>query len=254
MGTWSVSTSGLNYIMEYTNGFKRSIRKNQVTKSNTSLGEEYASSQSPNLVLAYINALIQKYSTGQSIIDFLPDGSNGWNIGIVAHPTTVQIPSGTTIDSVDYEIGFFQGGVNIVSFTGNLTSDATINTGANGAGLYIYKLTYQISDGSFFEVQSIYVVDATSTILHYIIYSGTTVNSVTGLTLDVTASLTQSGTLPITWQSFDGVTFTQVGMGINATVSVLPNAVGLAIIIVLDSNYSDWGNPDFTAGLAVSIS
>jgi Leucine-rich repeat (LRR) protein len=62
MGTWSVSTSGLNYIMEYTNGFKRSIRKNQVTKSNTSLGEEYASSQSPNLVLAYINALIQNYS------------------------------------------------------------------------------------------------------------------------------------------------------------------------------------------------
>ena len=33
-----------------------------MTKSNTSLGEEYASSQSPNLVLAYINALIQNYS------------------------------------------------------------------------------------------------------------------------------------------------------------------------------------------------
>ncbi len=52
MGTWSVSTSGENYIMEYSNGFKRSIRKSQVTKTSKGAIVTYASSQSPNLTLA----------------------------------------------------------------------------------------------------------------------------------------------------------------------------------------------------------
>ena len=90
--------------MEYTNGFKRSIRKNQVTKSNTYLGEEYASSQSPNLVLATILATIKSFSAGISPITFTPDGSNGWDLSVIANPSTVQIPDGETIDSVHVEL------------------------------------------------------------------------------------------------------------------------------------------------------
>ena len=62
MGTWSVSTSGENYIMEYSNGFKRSIRKSQVTKTSQGAIVTYASSQSPNLTLAETNYAIQSYS------------------------------------------------------------------------------------------------------------------------------------------------------------------------------------------------
>ena len=62
MGTWSVSTSGENYIMEYSNGFKRSIRRSQVTKTSQGAIVTYASSQSPNLTLAETNYSIQSYS------------------------------------------------------------------------------------------------------------------------------------------------------------------------------------------------
>jgi len=62
MGTWSVSTSGENYIMEYSNGFKRSIRRSQVTKTSQGAIVTYASSQSPNLTLAETIYSIQSYS------------------------------------------------------------------------------------------------------------------------------------------------------------------------------------------------
>ena len=62
MGTWSVSTSGENYIMEYSNGFKRSIRRSQVTKTSQGAIVTYASSQSPNLTLAETIYAIQSYS------------------------------------------------------------------------------------------------------------------------------------------------------------------------------------------------
>jgi len=62
MGKWSVSETGLNYLMEYTNGFKRSIRRSQVTKTSQGAIVTYASSQSPNLTLAETIYSIQSYS------------------------------------------------------------------------------------------------------------------------------------------------------------------------------------------------
>ena len=254
MGTWSVSTSGENYIMEYSNGFKRSIRKNQVIKSNTYLGTEYASSQSPNLVLATILATIKSFSAGISPITFTPDGSNGWDVGIVANPTTVQIPSGVTIDSVDYEIKFYQGGSEINAISGNLTADDTINTGANGAGAYLMQLTYILSDSSYFNTASLIVVNSTDTILHYFKGEGTLVNSVSGMNIDVTASIQTTISSPtITWIAYSG-SFSNVGTGTNDVLSLPIGTTVIGYKVALTSDFSDYPDPDLLVGITVVIS
>lgn len=193
MGTWSVSTSGLNYIMEYTNGFKRSIRKNQVTKSNTSLGEEYASSQSPNLVLAYINALIQSYTFGSSTISFVSDGSNGWNVSALVAPTSFDnVPDSLSVDSTHFNIDFWSGGSDTHIYDNIITTDETQNTGAHGAGVYFVSVIYQFSDGTAFAVFGYYLVDATDTVLQSVVFSGVQVSNVNGLTQDLDITVTET--------------------------------------------------------------
>jgi hypothetical protein len=142
----------------------------------------------------------------------MPDGSNGWNIGIIAQPTTLQIPSGETIDSVGYEIKHFVGGTDTGTISGTLTSDDTINTGALGAGTFEISLLYHISDGS--EVNTLYAfqVDATDVIIDYCKINGATVNSVNGLYLSLSSNIESSVFTTVTWYSFDGGSnFNQVG-------------------------------------------
>jgi len=253
MGAWSVSTSGENYIMEYSNGFKRSIRKNQVIKSNTYLGTEYASSQSPNLLLATVTASVRGYSCGESEITFVPDGSNGWDLSVIANPSTVQIPDGETIDSVHVELYLWNGGVRTDIFDNDITVDTTINTGANGAGLYEVLLTYNISDGSTFQVFGLYVVNATDSILHKYVSNGVTVNSVNGLVMDVSADIDQSGSIVNEWMQSDGGAPTSVGTGDDAVLTLLPTTVILGQEITLDSNFSDYPNPTYLVGFSVTI-
>ena len=197
---------------------------------------------------------IQSYSAGVSIIDFLPDGSNGWHIGIVANPTTVQIPSGVTIDSVDYEIKFYQGGNEINAISGNLTADDTINTGANGAGTYRVQLTYLLSNGSYFTSSSLIVVNSTDVILHYFKGEGTVVNSVSGMDMDVTASIETTISSPsITWIAYNGA-FSNVGTGINDILSLPIGTTYVGYKVALTSDFSDYPDPDLLVGITVVIS
>jgi hypothetical protein len=253
MGAWSVSTSGENYIMEYSNGFKRSIRKNQVIKSNTYLGEEYSSSQSPNLLLATVIASVRSYSAGISTITFTPDGSNGWDVGIVANPTTVQLPSGQSIDFVNYHINHYLVGVETINLNGYLTADDTINTGANGAGIYEVNLSYTLLDGSYFTVAFLFVVDATNNILHSWNNNGTHVNSVSGLVMDLSADIVDVLDMPLTWKAFNG-TLNSVGTGKDAVITLPVGTTDIGIEVTLDAVFSDYPDPTYSSGFSVVIS
>lgn len=253
MGKWSVSETGLNYLMEYTNGFKRSIRKNQVIKSNTYLGEEYSSSQSPNLLLATVIASVRSYSAGISTITFTPDGSNGWDVGIIAKPTTVQLPNGQSIDFVNYQIRHYIGGVETVFLNGDLTADDTINTGANGAGVYNVNLSYTLLDGSYFGVAFLFVVDATNNILHSWNNNGTHVNSVSGLVMDLSADIVDALSMPLTWKAYSG-TITNIGTGKDAIVTLPLGTTDIGIEVTLDSAFSDYPNPTYLSGFSVITS
>lgn len=251
MGTWSVSTSGLNYIMEYTNGFKRSIRKNQVTKSNTSLGEEYASSQSPNLVLATILATIKSYTAGTSTIDFTNNGGDDWNIDFKITPDTVQ--STANIVGYQYNITHWLGGVNTAIDSGFKTNDYSYNAVGNGAGVYQIDQTYIFDNGSFFRVDSLFKVDSSGTVLAFTSTNGITVNSTNGLDINASANYTEYGvTYPLQWGSYDAFpspVFNPIGntTTINATVPIL--TIGIGFFPILDSVFTN----DFPGGIGSAI-
>lgn len=258
MGVWSVSTDGLNYIMEYSNGFKRSIRKSQVTKSNTYLGEEYASSQSPNLLLAIVTASVTGYSFGSSVIDFVSDGSNGWNVTALLEPTTfTNIPDGLTVDSTHFDIEFWSGGSMTTIFDNTIVADQTENTGANGAGVYYVHVAYNFSDGTRFAIYGYYLVDATDTIIKSVVISGVTVNSITGLVMDIAASVVQTNcSVPYAWigVKLDN-SFYALGSGDSGTFTLQPSTTKIVFQPLLedDTDFSDYDG-DATAIQTIIIS
>lgn len=258
MGTWSVSTSGLNYIMEYTNGFKRSIRKNQVTKSNTSLGEEYASSQSPNLVLAYINALIQSYSFGSSTIGFVSDGSNGWNVSALVAPTTFgNVPDALSVDSTHLDIEFWSGASMTTLHDADIVANSTENTGANGAGVYYVATTYNFSDGTSFVIYGYYLVNATNGILKSVVVGAVIVNSVAGLVMDIEASVVQTNcSVPCVWMGLkvDNSSYV-LGSGDAGTFTLQTNTTKIVFLPLLedDSDFADYdGDPTAIQTIIIS--
>ena len=196
---------------------------------------------------------IQKFTAGVSPITFISDGSNGWDLSVVANPSTVQIPDGETIDSCHVELYFWDAGSRTDIYDNDITVDDVINSGANGAGLYEVLLTYNISDGSTFQVFGLYVVNATDSILHYYVSNGVTVNSVNGLVMDVSADIDQSGTIVNEWMQSDGGAPTSVGTGDDAVLTLLPTTVILGQQITLDSNFSDYPNPTYLVGFSVII-
>ena len=258
MGTWSVSTSGENYIMEYSNGFKRSIRKNQVIKSNTYLGEEYSSSQSPNLLLATVTASVRSYSFGSSVIDFVPNGSNGWNVTALLEPTSfTNIPDGLTVDSTHFDIEFWSGGSMTTIFDNTIATDQTENTGANGAGVYYVAVTYNFSDGTSFVVYGYYLVDATNSILKSVVISGVTINSVTGLVMDIEASVVQTNcAVDYVWAGHktDNSLYL-LGTGDSGTFTLQPNTTKIVFLPLLedDPSFADYdGDPTRIQTLIIS--
>lgn len=205
--------------------------------------------------VAKVTEFINRYSAGTAPITFMPDGSNGWNIGIIAQPTTLQIPSGETIDSVAYEIRHFVGGTNTGTISGTLTSDDTINTGALGAGTFEISLIYHISDGS--EVSPLYAfqVDATDVIIDYCKINGTIVNSVNGLYLSLSSNIESSVFTTVTWYSFDGgPNFIQVGTGVNATITMPLGAIYVVPVITLGSGFPDYPSNELSSHFSVTIS
>ncbi len=196
---------------------------------------------------------IQKFTAGVSPITFISDGSNGWDLSVIANPSTVQIPSGETIASCHVESIFWSAGIGTDIFDNDIAVNTTINTGANGAGVYEVLVTYFISDGSQFQVFGFYNVSATDSILHYYVSNGVTVNSVNGLEMDVSADIDQSGTIVNEWMQSDGGAPTSVGTGDDAVLTLLPTTVILGQQITLDSNFSDYPNPTYLVGFSVII-
>jgi len=209
-------------------------------------------------LLSLINGIgltaINSHTSGYAFSDFISDGSNGWNVGIGVNPFLLQVPVGVTVSSVDYDIKFLQAGVIAFQDTGNTTVSTGRNTGANGAGCYLVYLKYNMSDGSFFENKALYVVNSTSSVLHYFIYRGTTVNSVTGLSIDVTANYSQSGTLGVNWGSFNGSTITNIGAGDNAVVTARYDTSAISVNVSLDSTYSDFGSSELIIITSIKVS
>lgn len=208
-------------------------------------------------LLSLINGIgltaINSYTSGYAFSDFISDGSNGWDIGIGVNPFLLQVPTLVTVSSVDYDIKLLRSKIITTQQSGNITTGTTVNTGANGAGCYIVYLKYNMSDGSFFENKALYVVNATSSVLHYFIYRGTEVNSVTGLYIDVTANYSQSGSLSINWSSFNGSTYTAIGTGDNTALVARYDTKDISASIVLDSAYSDFSGSELIITTSVKI-
>lgn len=196
---------------------------------------------------------IQKFTAGVSPITFTPDGSNGWDVGIVANPSTVQLPSGQSIDFVNYNIHHYVGGVETINLNGNLTANDTINTGANGAGVYEVNLSYTLLDGSYFSVNCLFVVDSTNNILHSWSNNGTHVNSVSGLVMDLSADIVDTLNMPLTWVAYNG-TLNSVGTGKDAVITLPVGTTDIGIAVTLDAVYSDFPSPEYIGSFSVVIS
>ena len=252
MGRWSVSETGLNYLMEYTNGFKRSIRRSQVTKISQGATVTYASSQSPNLTLAEKNYYIQSYTSGTSTIDFTNNGGDDWDVAFKITPDTVQ--STANITGYQYSVYFWNNGVSASLSAGFKTTDFTLSTSGNGAGVYDIFQVFVFDDGTFFRIERLIKVDASGNIIASINLFGSTVNSTNGLVIDITANVIQTGVnYPIQWVSFDAfppITSNPIGntITINATIPIV--TVGVGYQIQLDSVFTN----DFTGNNGSAIS
>lgn len=244
MGKWSVSETGLNYLMEYTNGFKRSIRRSQVTKTSQGAIVTYASSQSPNLTLAETIYSIQSYTAGTSIIDFINNGGDDWDIVFKIAMTSPQLPSGCTAPEYYANVFFYVAGGGTPKNQTLETTDKTINVAGNGAGVYHVEQFYNVfnsvpSQVGIIGIQSLFKVDASGTLLAYFKCNGITVNSVSGLAINVTADVSQSESYPIEWYSYDSsFTPTLIGTGLTISLTLPTDCAYLIAQPVLDSVFT----------------
>jgi hypothetical protein len=227
MANWTVTEDGLNYVMEYPNGFKRSIRKSQVTKNEKGALLEYASSQKPYQVLASNTYSITSYLALISQIGFTNNGGDDWTFDFKIVPDSVQIPAGQTIDSYDANIVFYVAGGGTSINLSTETTDFSKTTTGNGAGVYYVEQVYNVFEfgvpiGSII-IQSIYKVDGAGNILAYYKGQGVTVNSTNGRNINVNAAVQQSQSYPLQWYSYNDIfTPTLIGTG-NPISLLLPN-------------------------------
>lgn len=258
MGRWSVSETGLNYLMEYTNGFKRSIRRSQVTKISQGATVTYASSQSPNLTLAEKNYYIQSYTAGTSTIDFTNNGGDDWTVGFKI--AVSDLPSGWSVVNYDYNVTFAEGGNYTLIESGTKTSDydVTSNLSGNGAGVYALSCQYNMTDGInnlYILIGNLIKVDASGNVLGAIKKDGLKANAVSGLSIDYTAYVTQIGVSEII--NVDAIdanidVLTNLSHSLNDTVTLPIGTGGVVVYTDLDNTFwTDLGsllsNP-FTLG------
>jgi len=249
MANWTVTEDGLNYVMEYPNGFKRSIRQSQVTKNLKGALLEYASSQSPYRVLANGELYISSYTAGVSQIDFDNNGGDDWSVGFKIAPTSLQVPSGVTVDSIDYTVTFWSLGVDTALASANSLINATFSTNSNGAGVYDLDCVYNMSDGSTFKITKLVLVDDIGNILASVEAGGVTINSVSGLVIDISADITQVGVnYPIQWAANPISLLPQTGA--NVVLNIPVGTTDIVTILPLDSTFTN----DYTAGGALVFS
>lgn len=191
-----------------------------------------------------IPAHIQSYTAGVSDIDFTNTtaGVDSWDILFKATPTSSQLGVGETIVDYEYGVVFYQAGVGTVLYQSNNTIDTSLNATLNGAGAYRLICTYNTSSGNSFEVRKLIKVDAVGNILNEVNIYGTTVNSVSGLNIDITASISfVNCTYPIQWIALDD-TYTPTFLpqtGANVVLTLPSNTVRIAPIIELDAIFND---------------
>ena len=135
---------------------------------------------------------ITGYAAAEAIISFTSTGGDNWTVVFPFTPSSVQNPGGTAITSIDWQIDFGAAGTVVYRDNGSDTADHTI-TASHGAGVYVLSQTFHFSDGEQVLVGRTVKVDGSGTIVGDIQYNGLTVNSVSGLDIDVTAAIVQSG-------------------------------------------------------------
>jgi hypothetical protein len=252
MANWTVTEVGLNYEMEYPNGFKRSIRKSQIAKNEKGALLEYASSQNPYRVLASNTYSITSYTAGVSTIGLTNNGGDDWDIGFKITPDTVQ--STANIVGYQYSVNFWNSGVDTALSDGFKTTDFTFNTAGNGSGVYELSQLYIFDDSSTFYTYSLFKVNASGTVIAYVKMQGITVNSTSGIDINATANVSQYGvSYPLQWISFDTyppTVFNPIGNTTTINVALPIDAIGVGCIAVLDSVFTN----DITDSYGMAIS
>jgi hypothetical protein len=158
--------------------------------------------------------------------------------------------------SVQYSVEYWVSGVQTNIEAGFKTTDYTLNTSSNGAGVYLIEQTYLLTIIVLFLVSSYLVkVDASGTVIAFTSANGITVNSTNGLDINATANYTEFGVnYPLQWGSYDAfppAIFNPIGntTTINATLPIA--TVGVGFFPILDSIFTD----DFPnwAGSAITL-
>lgn len=193
-----------------------------------------------------IPASIQSYSAGISQIDVTNNGGDDWSFDFFIAPISLQVPSGVTVDSIDYAVTFWSGGTDSALDNGSSITDCTFSTNSNGAGVYDLDCTYNMSDGSQFQIAKLILVDGTGNILASVEAGGTVVNSVNGLVIDISADITQVGVnYPILWgAAISGGAVLLPETGANVVLTLSPTTTILFTALTLDSTFTN----DYTAG------
>jgi len=137
----------------------------------------------------------------------------------------------------------YQAGVETTLYqNNNITIDTPLNATLNGAGVYSLICIYNTSAGNSFEVRRLIKVDAVGNILNEVNIYGTTVNSVSGLNIDITASISfVNCTYPIKWVAFDN-TYTPTLLpqtGANVVFTLPSNTAHITPYIELDAIFND---------------
>jgi hypothetical protein len=223
----------------------------QEATSGLGLNKPYLTSNGSSFILGYTKQGVLNYTAGRSTIDFIPDGIGGFDISVKIVPDSVQLPSGVTITDYQFEILFYGSGTGV--YDNIETTDKTVNTGVRGAGVYEVRVTYNCSDGSYFQIGGLLAVDATS-VLGYYINEGVTVNSINGLVVNATAIINQSETIVPDWAIFDGSSFTPVASGVTANVVTETDTIAVLFSGTLPALFSAYPDPDFSGGFTLVIS
>ena len=205
-----------------------------------------------------IGVEITSYTAGTSTIDFTNNGGDDWDIAFKITPDTIQKPIGTAVIGYKYYIEHWVAGVKNVLDTGFKTTDYTYNVVGNGAGVYLITQIYVLDDSSFFFIQSLIVVDGSGAVLYSIAYKGTTINSVSGLNVDATANIVQTGvTYSIKWYYFTEFPPTNpptlLGSGATLNTSIPTDSVVFGFSVDLGTEFTDDFPPPHTAGSTLSI-
>ena len=178
--------------------------------------------------------VIQEYSAGISTITFTPDGSNGWDVEFLI-AATLDAPIGVVVSSIDTKVRLYNISGETTLHTGTASAtNVQFNTGANGAGIYELRTTYNLSNGDNFSIIRLISVDATDNILYEINSLGAVVNSVNGLSIDVSGQLTQVGVnYGVQWVAMDslGNLLQLLGTTVDAVLA-LPIATSQVLMII----------------------